>query len=98
MSHVRIWRFRPPHGGEAAFAEAYGPQGEWARLFTGHEGFVATELWRAADGSFLTVDRWASEGDFVRFKQQSGNAYRALDELLEGIAGDEQFLGAYETD
>jgi heme-degrading monooxygenase HmoA len=39
-----IWRFRVQPGKLDAFERAYGPQGDWARLFARAEGFIATEL------------------------------------------------------
>ena len=33
VSHVRLWRFVVPADREARFIAAYGPQGDWARLF-----------------------------------------------------------------
>jgi heme-degrading monooxygenase HmoA len=97
VTHVRLWRFRPPPGQEAAFVASYGPDGDWARLFSRHDGFQSIELWRGADGTYLTADRWVTEAAFERFQRDAGETYRELDERLEGRAGEEHFLGAYEV-
>lgn len=47
---------------------------------------------------WLTIDRWNSAGDFETFGEQLGEDYRALDAELEGIAGEEEFVGAFEED
>lgn len=100
MTHVRVWKFRPPKGREDAFAEAYAGEGVWARLFGKAAGFVGTSLMRPTEkgGWWLTLDRWASEGDFQAFQRDFGEEYRALDAELEGVAGDEQFVGTFEED
>ena len=42
--YVILWRFRPVVGQESEFERAYGPSGEWARLFRRDEGYLGTEL------------------------------------------------------
>jgi heme-degrading monooxygenase HmoA len=100
MTHVRVWKFRPPEGREDAFAEAYAGDGVWASLFGRASGFVGTSLMRPTEqgGWWLTLDRWASEGEFQAFQRDFGEEYRALDAELEGIAGDEEFVGTFEED
>lgn len=34
-----VWRFRPAAGREAEFVAAYGPAGDWARLFARARGY-----------------------------------------------------------
>ena len=100
MTHVRVWKFRPPEGRETEFAAAYGSTGVWAELFGKAGGYRGTILLGPAEtgGWWLTMDRWASESDFEAFQQQFGDEYRALDAKLEGVSGDEQFVGAFEED
>ena len=98
MSHVRVWKFRPPAGGEDAFVEAYASDGAWAQLFGQAAGFLGTTLLRPveSDSWWLTIDRWESAQDFERFDREYGDTYRALDEELEGIAGEEEFVDTFE--
>ena len=100
MTHVRVWRFRPPAGGEQAFAEAYSGAGAWGQLFGKARGYRGTTLMRPveAGGWWLTIDRWESAGDFEAFQDNLGDEYRALDAELEGVAGEEEFVGAFEED
>ncbi len=97
MSHLRLWRFVVPPAREARFIAAYGPQGDWARLFREARGFLRVELWRGEDGSFLTADHWQSNDDFDRFQESLGPRYHALDAELEGLASDETFIGAFDS-
>jgi heme-degrading monooxygenase HmoA len=98
VTHVRVWKFRPPGGRESEFARAYGAEGAWAELFGRADGYRGTQLLRPheAAGWWLTLDRWRSFADFERFQDDFGAEYRALDGELEGVAGDEEFVGAFE--
>ena len=96
MSHLRLWQFEVSAEEEARFVDAYGPGGDWARLFATAPGFIRTELWRDGDGIFLTADHWESFEAFERFQAGQGEQYRRLDAELEGLALVENFLGAYD--
>ena len=96
MTHLRLWRFEVSPDIEARFVAAYKSDGDWARLFATAPGFIRTELWREADGSYVTADQWESAEAYERFQAGSGDAYRQLDAELEDIAGIETFLGAFE--
>ena len=98
MTHARVWKFRPPAGREAEFVRAYSGDGAWARLFARASGYCGTSLLRPSDASgwWLTIDRWQTGADFEAFQRDIGDAYRALDAELEGVAGEEVFVGAFE--
>lgn len=96
MTHVRLWRFEVSPETEARFLAAYRADGDWARLFATEPGFIRTELWRDGDGIYLTADHWETVEAFERFQAGQGQAYRKLDAELEGIAGIESFVGAFD--
>ena len=98
MTHLRIWKFRPPAGREQEFAEAYSGSGKWAELFGRAKGYRGTSLLKplGPDGWWVTIDRWNNAADFEAFGHDFGEEYRALDAELEGVAGEEQFVGAFE--
>jgi len=97
--HVLVWQFqvRPEH--VAAFEAAYGPSGDWARLFARADGYLGTELLRDASspGRYLTVDRWQTPADVARFRDVHGAEYAALDARCEPWTVSETRLGAFET-
>lgn len=99
MTHVRVWKFRPPQGREQEFAEAYHGEGRWAELFRRARGYKGTTLMKPdqADGWWLTLDRWGSAADFEAFGHDFGEEYRSLDAEFEGVAGEEEFVGAFEA-
>lgn len=96
MSHLRLWRFEVAAEQEDRFVRAYRSDGDWARLFATAPGFVRTELWRDGDGIYVTADYWKSVTDFEGFQASLGDEYRRLDAALEGVAGIETFLGAFD--
>jgi len=97
MAHVRAWLFRPAPEHEAEFALVYGGDGPWAELFRKAEGFVGIELLAPSEpgGWWMTLDRWENEAAFKTFQEIFADAYRTLDEALEGVAGEERFVGAF---
>jgi heme-degrading monooxygenase HmoA len=100
VTHLRIWKFRPPEDRVEEFAAAYSANGRWAELFGRAAGYRGTNLLRPLEpcGWWLTIDRWDSLADFEAFGQAHGEEYRALDAELEGVAGEEEFVGAFEED
>ena len=96
MTHLRLWKFEVAPEHQERFVAAYSSDGDWARLFASSPGFIRTELWRDGDGIYLTADHWESVEAFERFQADLGEEYRLLDSQLEGIAGIETFLGAFD--
>jgi len=92
-----IWRYQVKPGSVAAFEQAYGSAGAWAELFATGAGYAGTELLRGSDGTYLTVDRWRTPGDFERFLAQHKTPYAALDAACEDWTLEETRLGVFET-
>ena len=96
MTYLRLWQFKVSPEMEERFVAAYRSDGGWGQLFATAPGFIRTDLWREADGTYVTADHWESAAAYERFQAHSGDAYRQLDVELEGIAGIETFLGAFD--
>lgn len=92
-----IWRYEVHEAHRADFESVYGPTGDWARLFARGEGFRGTELLRAADGSYLTLDVWRAKADFDAFLGEHGADYEALDRRTQGWTACEHRLGEFEV-
>ena len=93
--HLIVWRFavRPEH--RSSFEQAYGPTGEWARLFGRAAGYAGTELVALSDpGAYLTLDRWESAAAFAEFKHAWSQDYAELDQQLERLTDEETFIGS----
>jgi heme-degrading monooxygenase HmoA len=92
-----IWRYEVKEEARAAFEAAYGPTGAWAQLFARADGFRGTELFRADDGSYLTLDVWRTQADFDAFMTEHKADYEALDRGTEAWTRSEHRIGAYEV-
>jgi heme-degrading monooxygenase HmoA len=92
-----IWRYEVLDEARPAFEATYGPTGAWARLFARAEGFAGTELLKAEDGSYLTLDVWRTRADFDAFLVAHRTDYDALDRSTESWTSCEHRLGEYEV-
>lgn len=83
-----IWEFTVAPEHRAEFVRRYASDGDWARLFSRSSEWQGTSL--VADESdperFYTVDRWASQGAWDRFKGIHGTDYEALDRKCDGLS------------
>ncbi len=95
--HVILWRFRVRPGREAEFETLYGGDGEWVRLFRTGAGYIGSELLRASDGTYLTIDRWESEGSFRSFQEAHAAPYDAIDRNGRGLTIEEAKVAAVEA-
>jgi len=85
---VRVWEYDVPADQVHRFVAAYGPTGDWARLFARGDGFARTELYRSTESAdrFITVDTWRSRAAWQEFIDRWGLEYAELDEVLEPLA------------
>jgi hypothetical protein len=100
--YVILWEFVLHPEKVHAFVAAYKSDGAWARLFAHSDGYLGTELFSSADSNqkrtFITIDRWKTAEDFIRFQEQFGAEYRAFDTQLEGLTLRERRLGTFVTE
>ena len=92
--YVRVWQYEVHPDAVAEFIAAYGPGGDWAELFAGGEGYRGTELFRStsAPTRFVTIDRWASQDEWDRFRADWTEAYAALDARLDRLTSRQEDL------
>jgi heme-degrading monooxygenase HmoA len=98
--YVAVWRYRVEDRHRERFETAYGPDGDWAQLFGRAEGYIGTELLRSQSGTdghahYMTLDRWRSEADWLRFKASHQEAYLALDRQFEALTAGEEMIGTF---
>ncbi len=98
MTLTRVWQYDVRPGAEAAFTDAYGADGSWARLFSGSDGYLGTELFGSLEtpGRYLTVDRFLDYPAWRRLLADHGPAYRRLDERCADLTLAEQELAEVE--
>ena len=94
---VVVWQFEIAEEKIPAFEAAYGPEGVWAKLFRTSPDYLGTELLRDAyiPGSYLTIDRWASEEAFRAFRKDHDADYETVDRACDALTTSETRIGAY---
>ena len=94
---VVVWQFEIAEEKVAAFEAAYSPEGAWAQLFRASPDYRGTELLRDSyiHGTYLTIDRWASEEAFRAFRKEHDQEYETLDRACDSLTGRETRIGAY---
>lgn len=85
-----------------AFERAYGPDGDWVRLFQRAPAFRSVELLRGTsdetdDGFYWTIDRWDSREAYDDFNARFEREYEELDTRLAELCEAEVCLGKFET-
>ena len=97
---VIVWEFHIPSKKRRAFERAYGPKGDWARLFRQEEGYIRTEMIRDLNspGRYLTLDYWRSRGNYEDFQKNNREAYLVLDQKCETLTSKEKKIGEFGID
>ena len=95
---VALWEFEVKPGCEERFEKAYGPSGDWARLFRNDSNYRETQLLRdpKRPAIYLTLDFWNSRQDYEDFMARHANEYKELDALGEKLTCAERRIGWYE--
>ena len=94
-----IWEYTVKENRKPEFLAAYGPDGDWAQLFSIDSSFLGTNLLHDIENKdrFVTIDYWVSKGDLDAFKKQYSNEFASLDERCEEHTISEEFLGDFEV-
>lgn len=94
-----IWEYRVKPGSRKQFLRAYGPEGDWVRLFREADGYIRTELLCDADdpNRFVTIDRWVSSEARDKFRVSHSGEFESLDERFEALTDEERFIGDFES-
>jgi len=85
--YLVIWEFQVKSEATLAFEQAYGPAGDWVRLFSQSSDYQGTQLLRDSNrsGRYLTLDRWTSREAFRQFKQAHQADYDAFDQRCKAL-------------
>ena len=95
---VALWEFEVKPGCEERFEKAYGPHGDWAKLFRSDSNYQETRLLRDATRAaiYLTMDSWKSRQACERFMESHAAEYKKLDAACESLTLGEKKTGGYE--
>jgi quinol monooxygenase YgiN len=93
-----VWEFivNPEHLG--AFEAAYGPDGEWVKLFGQDPDYIRTDLHRDVRNQhrFICVDHWKTQQACMSFRERYRKQYDALDKQFQQYTVDERQLGNFD--
>jgi len=94
---VALWEYEVKPGCEESFQSAYGPQGDWARLFQRDPHFRETRLLKdlSRPRFYFTLDYWDSEPSFDQFKAANQPTYAAIDGATEPLTLSERHLCSF---
>jgi heme-degrading monooxygenase HmoA len=95
---VALWEYEVKPGCEERFENAYGPSGDWVRLFRQDSHYYETRLVRDSfrPGIYLTLDFWNSREAFEKFMAAHKEEHKTLDASGEELTSNERRLGWYE--
>lgn len=96
--YAYVWEYRVDAERRDAFEAAYGPEGEWVRLFRRGDGYVRTELLHDRDDPqrYLTIDYWRSAEAFAGFRHALSGEFEELDRRLEQLTSSERKIGDFD--
>jgi hypothetical protein len=99
-TYIVVWEFQVKAECEAEFVTAYGPDGEWARLFRRSAEFLGVELLGSVGnaGRFFTLDHWCSAAAMDVFMSANATAYDVLDRRFSGFMVWERRIGGFPSD
>jgi hypothetical protein len=99
-TYIVVWEFQVKLGCEAEFIAAYGPDGEWARLFRRSPEFLGVELVGSVGEAtrFFTLDHWSSAAGLETFLTVNATAYDVLDRRFTGLTVWERQIGGFSCD
>jgi quinol monooxygenase YgiN len=99
-TYIVVWEFQVKAECEAEFIAAYGPDGEWARLFRRSQEFLGVELLGSVGnaGRFFTLDHWSSASAMDAFMSANATAYDVLDRRFGSLTLWERRIGSFPTE
>ena len=83
----------------SAFRTAYGPEGDWVRLFRRDPEYVRTNFLGDCDNParFITIDFWTSREACLSFRERFRGEFEALDKSFDQLTVQESHLGDFEV-
>lgn len=97
IQYMYLWEYIVAPGKADDFQRAYGPEGEWVRLFAEAPGYVRTELHRdtVEPDRFVTIDYWESEAAWKEFRTRFSVQFEALDAQCAALTLREAEIGRF---
>jgi len=96
---VALWEFEVKPGCEKRFQKAYGPEGDWAKLFRNDSNRQETRLLHDPEhpAMFLTLDFWTSRQAYESSMAEHAAQYKRLDAAGKKLTRRERSIGWFES-
>jgi heme-degrading monooxygenase HmoA len=93
---LTLWEFEVKSGCEELFEQAYGPEGEWVRLFRRDARYRGTRLLRDAgrERVYVTMDMWESPEAYEEFREKWAAEYAEVDKKCDRLTVGERLLAS----
>jgi len=94
---LTLWEFEVKSGCEELFEQAYGPEGEWLRLFRRDARYRGTRLLRdvVRQRVYVTIDEWESREAYEEFRGKYAAEYAEIDKKCESLTAGESHLASW---
>ena len=99
-AYIVVWEYQVKPECETEFVAAYGPDGDWARLFGRSPDFQGVELLGSVGNKsrFFSLDHWSSSAAMDMFLSTNATAYDVLDRRCSGLTVWERRIGGFSSD
>lgn len=94
-----VWSYVVRPESLSAFHTAYGPDGDWVRLFRRDPEYIRTNFLGNLDDPtrFMTIDFWTSREACLSFRKRFASEFEALDKSFDQLTVEEVHLGDFEV-
>jgi hypothetical protein len=94
-----VWAYEVRQDFIGQFEKAYGPDGDWAKLFKKCSGYIESVLLQDLDipNRFIVIDCWQSESAYSSMREIIAPEYEYLDKRCKPYSDSESHLGVFET-
>lgn len=99
LPFIVVQEFRVRPGRRRAFEKAYGPGGDWMRLFRRKQGHIRSELIRDRERPlcYLSLDFWTSRQAYERFMRQNHAEFRRIEKRCSFLTVEEKLIGKFDS-
>jgi hypothetical protein len=94
---IYIWKYTVKEENIDKFISAYGPEGDWMRLFGQSSDYIQTELLNDINSPsvFITIDYWTNKEVRDHFIKLHQSEYDEIDKRCEDLTIKEELTGEY---
>ena len=92
-----VWKYGVDKSSASKFEEEYSRSGSWFKFFEPCDDFLGHDLLKAADGTYLIIDKWMGKKDYDSFVKSNQIEYSALEDKTKELYQSEEKIGEFEA-